>query len=183
MHNYKYSSSTDLLSIIEYFENYTYQSDHYDDEPMKPSGVTYLSKTYTSESEAKNAAGDKSYWDGTSIAIATVASGKITKAFQNALVSFKEKRMEYKNFKRDLNIGYGRKSSKVTCPNCGSSISLSYGSRFKVCPICASKKIISDSNWKTLETKKNLMTKASVALAREAAKCNAVFVGAIGWHS
>jgi len=183
MHNYEHRSGTNVLQLIDYFLSFPYRSDGNDDREAYPTSVRFMSETFTSKSEAEDKAGDRSYWDGTCIAIAKVTSGKVTKAFTTAYNNFIEKRKEFTTFKRELNIGYGRKSTKVTCPNCGSSISLRYGSRFKECPVCGSKKVISDSNWKILHTKEGLMIKASDTLAREAGKCGVTFVAAIGWHS
>lgn len=183
MHNYEYRTGTNLLSLINYFKDYTYRSDRYDDREETPDGVQLVSGTYKSLDEAVEKAKNTSYWSGTTIAITVNVPGKVTKAYTNAFKSFWDKRKEAEKFEKELNIGYGRKSTKVTCPNCESSISLKYGSRHKCCPICGSTKIISDSNWKSLSTKKNMVLKSAEALSKEASKNNVTFVAAIGWHS
>ena len=93
-----------------------------------------------------------------------------------------DKQKEYTAFKNGLTIAYGRTASKATCPHCGSSINLQYGRRFKSCPVCGSPKIISDSNWKTLETKQRMVTKAAENLKKEAEKNDVTFICGIEWH-
>ena len=182
MHNYEYRKSTNPLSIIDCFTNFKFETDHSDDLET-PKGVVFMSETFSNIEDAQEAAGNKSYWDGTSIAIAKVVTRKISKAFEKAFDAFREKRKDYFNFDKNLTIAFGRKSSKVTCPHCKSMINLKYGGLHKSCPICGSRKIISDSNWNMLESKKKLMAKAAAKVSEEAAKCGVTFVGAIGWHS
>ena len=182
MHNYEYRKNTNPLSIIDYFTDFEFDTDH-SDERETPKGVVFMSETFSNEEDAEEAAGNKSYWDGTSIAIAKVTTHKISKAFEKAFDAFKEKRKDYLNFDKNLTIAFGRKSTKVTCPHCKSMINLSYGKWYKSCPICGSKKIISDSNWNMLASKKKLMGKAAAKVSEEAIKCGVTFIGAIGWHS
>lgn len=180
MHEWRTHRSTNLLQLISWFKGFQYQTD-YNDDTSVIQHVNVLNRTFKDASEAANYATSQSYGSG-SACIVMHAPGKITKAFTTAFDNFVARKKEYDAFERNLNIGYGRKSSKVSCPNCGSSINLRYGSRFKACPICTSKKIISDSNWKTLETKEKLMEKANSLLQKEAAKAGIEFVGGFEWH-
>jgi predicted RNA-binding Zn-ribbon protein involved in translation (DUF1610 family) len=180
MHERRTERSTNLLQLISWFKGISYQTD-YRDEFSVIKNARVLNRTFKDASEAANYAASQSYGSD-SACVVMHAPGKITKAFTAAFESFTTRKKEYEDFERNLTIGYGRKSSKVTCPNCGSSISLRYGSRFKACPICTSKKIISDSNWKTLETKEKLMEKANNLLQKEASKVGVEFVGGFEWH-
>lgn len=179
MHEYHSNTSTNILYLIEDFMGYTFTTDYTGVETVDNVEVT--NKVFKDSLETRNYITRASYGSNTAV-IAAYTTKKLSKAYQNAFDNFITRRKEYSLFKRDLNIGFGRKSSKVTCPNCGSSINLHYGKKFKECPICHSKKIISDSNWKALEAKKNLMYKAGEILQREALKNDVIFMCGIEWH-
>lgn len=179
MHEWHTQSSTNVLQLINEFIGYEFDTDYNGREEV--SNVEISNRVFKDASEARNYVTRSSYGSNTAV-IAAYTTKKLSKAYQNAFDSFITKRKEYNTFKSNLNIGYGRNSSKVTCPQCGSSISLAYGSRFKNCPICHSNKIISDSNWKILESKKKVMQKANEILHREAIKNEITFVCGIEWH-
>ena len=179
MHEWHSSSSTNILQLIDDFMGYEFDTDHSGREEVTNVNVT--NRVFKDSTEARNYVTSASY--GSNIAvIAAYTTKKLSKAYQNAFDNFITRRREYTVFKRDLNIGYGRKANKVTCPECGSSINLHYGKRFKKCPICNSEKIISDSNWKALESKKKVMYKAAEMLQREAVKNEVTFLCGIEWH-
>lgn len=178
MHEWHTKSSPDILSLVNEFEGYNYRDD-YGSQTVR--GVIISERVFTDTEAACTYVTDTSY-RGRNAYIATCYNKKVTKAYQNAFRSFLDKYNECVKFEKELTIAYDRKSSKATCPNCESSISLSYGRNFKRCPVCGSTKIISDSNWKTLETKRGMVKKASQSLKEEAIKCGVVFVGGFEWH-
>ena len=136
---------------------------------------------FSTEGEAIAHITNSSYGGNTAY-MAAYTTKKLSKGFQTAYSNFKDKQKEYTAFKDGLTIAYGRTASKATCPHCGSSINLQYGRRFRACPVCGSPKIISDSNWKTLETKQRMVTKAAENLKKEAEKNDVTFVCGIEWH-
>lgn len=179
MHEWHTRNSTNVQSLLDHFIGYEFSTDYGGNEEVKKVSIT--NKVFTTEEEALNYVTRASYGGNTAY-LAAFTTHKLTKAYENAFANLLSKRKEFEDFKRDLTIAYGRKSSKATCPECGSSINLSYGKRFKSCPVCGSKKIISDSNWKILETKKRLAVKAAEALSVEAEKCGVTFICGIEWH-
>lgn len=180
MHNWHSRTSTNIQHLIDHFIGYRMDSDSCNDEVIK---VIITDVKFKSEAEARAYVTNRSY-GGSSAYVATVTTkNSLTKGYQTAYNNFIGKRNDYVNFKKELNIGYKRTSSKVTCPNCSSSINLFYGRNYTYCPVCGSKKIISDSNWKTLETKKKLAEKAAETLSSEAQKNGVTFVCGIEWHS
>lgn len=182
MHEWHICRNTNLNSLINEFIGFEYRTD-WTDAVQTIKRVTISDRSFNDTKSAEIYVCNSSYGDDGAVIAMLVGNKKATKGFQKALENYKTKRKDYLSLERDLNLGYGRKSEKVTCPQCNSSISLKYGSRFKACPVCGSKKIISDSNWKSLETKKKLMIKASEALAEEAVKNSISFVGGFEWHS
>lgn len=183
MHNNIRKEDHDIMNLVKRFLDIEYKTD-YSDYSEKVNNVIVTDEINKDSEALGDRLCSKAYWGGGGSAyIGTYIPGKITKAFEAALSNFLEKRKDYLNFKKILNIGYGRKSAKVTCPNCDSNISLKYGSRFKTCPICGSSKIISDSNHKKLETKKKLVNKAAGNLNSEVSKLGGFFVGGFSYHS
>lgn len=179
MHRWHSNSSTNILQLIDEFIGFEFETDYNGREEVSNVKISY--KTFTDGSEARNFVTNSSY--GTNTAwIAAYTDDKVLKGYSNAFTNFIKRRDDYLSFKKDLTIAYGRKSNKATCPNCGSSINLAYGKKFKECPVCNSKKIISDSNWASLETKHNMMVKAGEVLQREAIKSKITFVCGIEWH-
>lgn len=178
MHECHTRESKNPLTLINHFIGFEHSVDE-GYETVKSVNVT--NRTFSTFEEANEFVTNKSY-GGETAYMATYTTKKLSKGFQNAFTNFLEKYNEYLSFKNNLTIAYGRTSSKATCPECGSSISLKYGRRFKTCPVCGSKKIISDSNWKTLETKKRMMEKVAENLSREAEKNSVTFVCGIEWH-
>lgn len=180
MHEWHTNNSTNILDLINQFTGFRYQTD-YSDDISEVSIVKITSRVFTTKEEAITYVTNNSY-GGNAAYLAAFTTKKLSKGYQNAFEDFNAKYNEYLKFKNNLTIAYGRKSSKATCPYCGSSISLKYGNRFKSCPVCGSKKIISDSNWKMLETKYKMAEKASEKLSKEAQKNNVTFVCGIEWH-
>lgn len=179
MHEWHSRCSTIIVQLINEFMGYRFNTDYSGNEEVTNINIT--SKIFKDSTEARDYVTRSSYGSNTAV-IAAYTTKKLSKAYQNAFNNFITRRKEYVTFEKELNIGYGRKSSKVTCPECGSSISLHYGKRFKDCPICHSRKIISDSNWKALETKERMMKNASEILQREASKNEVTFICGIEWH-
>ena len=167
------------MSLINEFDGFEYITDY--NGSMRTQGVNITNKIFSTEEEAINFVTRQSYYSEHAF-IAAYTTKKLTKGYQNAYSNFISRYNEWKNFDKNLTIAYGRKSSKVTCPSCESSINLKYGRRFKSCPVCGSVKIISDSNWKMLDTKEKMVKKASENLAKEAEKCGVMFVCGFEWH-
>lgn len=182
MHEWHTRTSTNIQALIGHFMGYEFDTDYGGREEV--TGITIASKLYNDVDTARTYVTDASYGSNTAVIAAykTSDSAKITKAYNEAFANLLKRRREFVEFDRGLNIAYGRKASKVTCPNCSSSINLAYGSRFKACPVCGSSKIISDSNWNILKTKEGLVSKASAALQKEAEKCGISFICGIEWH-
>lgn len=179
MHEWHTNRSRNPLNLINEFTGFEYDTDH--SGRLKTEGVKILNKFFTTEDEVINFVTKQSYYSDYAY-MAAFTTKKLLKGFQSAFSNFLTKYNDYINFKENLTIAYGRTANKVTCPNCGSSINLKYGNRFKVCPICYSKKIISDSNWKALETKKRIMEKAAENVSIEAEKNDLMFVCGMEWH-
>lgn len=180
MHEWHTNSSTNILNLINEFIGFRFDTD-YLEERSQVSEVKILNRTFSNEDEAISYVTKCSYGGNRAYLVACSAK-KLSKGYQNAFDNFITKYNEYLDFKKNLSIAYGRKSSKVTCPDCGSSINLKYGKRFKSCPICGSNKIISDSNWKMLDTKRRMCEKSSDNLSKEAEKNGVVFICGIEWH-
>ena len=179
MHEWHTSKSKNPFNLIKEFIGFEYDTDY--GGIMKVSQVRITRKILSTHEEAITYVTDQSYHSDAAY-MAAYTTKKLSKAYQNAFTNFLNKYEEYKNFKDNLTIAYGRTSSKATCPQCGSSINLKYGSKFKCCPVCGSEKIISDSNWKTLNTKKRMAEKAAENLSKEAEKNDVTFVCGIEWH-
>ena len=178
MHEWHTEQSTDILYLINGFTGYEHAvDDGYD----TVAGVKITNKMFSTHEEAINFVTRQSYY-GDYAYLAAYTTKKLSKGYQSAWSNFLAKYNEWQKFKENLTIAYGRTSSKATCPECGSSINLKYGKRFNSCPVCGSKKIISDSNWKTLDTKKRMAEKAAESLAKEAQKNDVMFVCGIEWH-
>ena len=167
------------MSLINEFMGFEFDTDYGGRQTVNQ--VKTISGVFSTEEEALNAVTRNSY-GGETAYLAAYTSKKRTKGYQDAYDNFLVRYKEYTEFKKHLTIGYGRKSIRVTCPNCESSIHLKYGGRFKECPVCGSRKIISDSNWKTLDTKKRMAEKAAENLSKEAEKNEVTFVCGIEWH-
>lgn len=180
MHEWHTQSGNNVFALMKSFTGYEYRTD-YADETQHISSVTLLNRFFATKEEAINHVTNYSYGGNTAF-IAMVCPKKKSKAFEKAYTSFCEKNRDYQKFNMELTISYGRKANKVTCPHCNSSINLTYGDRYKHCPVCGSDKIISDSNWNMLATKKRLVQKASDNLAIEASKCDITFVCGFEWH-
>lgn len=179
MHEWHTQKDTNIMALINSFEGFEFDTDYGGRQTV--SNVRVTDRVFSKEEEARTFVTDSSY--GGNIAyIAAYTTKKLSKTYQNAFNNFKEKYKEYKDFKEGLTIAYGRKSSKVTCPYCNSSINLKYGKRFKACPVCGSQKIISDSNWNMLNTKQRMVEKAAHNLSEAAEKNGVTFICGIEWH-
>jgi len=179
MHEWHTRTSKNIQSLIDEFTGYEFDTDY--GGRCKVSKVEITSRMFGNQEEAINSITRSSY-GGSTAYLAAYTTKKLSKAYQNAFENFTTKYKEFLKFKDDLTIAYGRKSSKATCPHCGSSINLRYGKRLRVCPVCGSPKIISDSNWKALETKQRMSVKAAENLKKEAEKNDVTFVCGIEWH-
>ena len=179
MHEWHTNQSKNPINLINEFMGYQFNTDYGGGE--KVTSIQITDKALSTHEEAISFVTRSSYGGNTAY-LAAYTTKRLTKGYQSAFTSFKEKYKEYLTFKRNLTIAYGRKALRVTCPNCESSITLRYGGAFKVCPVCGSKKIISDSNWKMLETKKKMVERAVENLRKEAEKNDVTFVCGIEWH-
>lgn len=179
MHEWHTRESRNPLTLINEFDGYEYDTDH--SGRLRTAGVKVTNKIFSTDEETINFVTRQSYYSDYAY-MAAYTTKKLSKGFQNAFATFLTRDKEYMDFKEHLTVAYGRTSSKATCPNCGSSINLKYGNRFKKCPVCGSSKIISDSNWKTLETKKRMREKAAENLSKEAEKNDVMFVCGMEWH-
>lgn len=179
MHEWHSDTSKNILYLINSFESFEFNTDYSGREQV--SRVEVTSRVFSDYEHALSFVTSQSY-GGDVAYLAAYTTKKLSKGYQNAFTNFITKRKDYLTFKNGLTIAYGRKASKVTCPECGSSINLKYGKKFQSCPVCGSKKIISDSNWKTLETKRRMMEKATENLAKEAEKNDVTFICGIEWH-
>lgn len=178
MHEWHTNESKNILDLINEFDNFEFDDD-YGRQQVKAVKVT--KRIFTNYDDAASFVTGQSYGSETAY-LAAYTSKKLSKGYQDAFDNFLTKYKEYQIFSNELTIAYGRKSSKATCPACGSSINLQYGKRFKHCPVCGSTKIISDSNWKTLDTKKRMAEKAAQLLSKAAEKNEVTFVCGIEWH-
>ena len=179
MHEWHSDNSKDIMSLIKDFSGFVFNTDYRGRE--KVSDVKVTNRVFSNHDDALTFVTNQSYGGNTAY-LAAYTSKKLSKGYQNAFTNFLEKYNEWQKFKNGLTIAYGRTASKVTCPSCNSSINLKYGNRFKSCPVCGSRKIISDSNWKALETKKRMMEKAAENLSVAAEKNDVTFVCGIEWH-
>ena len=179
MHEWHTEENRTPMNLIKEFSGFGYDTDYAGEQQVE--GVEMTNKMFSTHEEAINFVTNKSYYSGYAY-MAAYTTKKLSKGFQNAYSNFLAKYKEYRDFDKNLTIAYGRTSSKATCPECGSAISLAYGKRYKSCPVCGSSKIISDSNWKTLDTKKRMAEKAGENLAKEAQKNDVMFVCGFEWH-
>lgn len=179
MHEWHTNTSKNPLDLINHFVGFRFDTDYAGTQEVENVKVT--NKLFSTKEDALNYVTNSSY-GGETAYMAAYTTKRLSKGYQNAYANFLEKYNEYLAFKKNLTIAYGRKSSKATCPTCGSSINLQYGKRFKVCPVCGSRKIISDSNWKTLDTKRKMSEKAAENLGKEAEKNDVTFICGIEWH-
>ena len=179
MHEWHTRASKNPMNLIDEFLGYEFDTDY--SGAQKVSRVKMTDRVFSTEDEAINFVTRSSYGGNTAY-IAAFTQKKLSKGYLNAFSAFNARYKEYTDFEANLNIGYGRIASKTTCPTCGSSINLKYGGRFKVCPVCGSRKIISDSNWKALETKQRMAQKAAENLKKEAEKIDVTFICGIEWH-
>ena len=179
MHEWHTNTSKNIQRLIDQFIGYQFSTDYGGNDEVKRVVVT--NRVFATEDEALNYVTRTSY-GGSTAYLAAFTTKKLSKAYQNAFDNFLSRKKEYEDFEKGLTIAYGRKASKVTCPECGSSINLAYGKRFRTCPVCGSRKIISDSNWKILETKKRMAAKAADNLSVEAEKNDVTFLCGIEWH-
>lgn len=178
MHEWHTEKSTNPLELINGFIGFEHSVD---DGYSTVEDVKITNRIFNNEEDAITFVTSQSYCSETAY-LAAYTTKRLSKGYTDAFSNFFEKYREYQCFKNGLTIAYGRKSSKATCPECGSSINLKYGKRFRSCPVCGSKKIISDSNWKTLDTKKRMTEKAAQLLSKAAEKNEVTFVCGIEWH-
>lgn len=179
MHEWHTNQSRNPLTLINEFTGFQFDTDY--GGRLTTREVKITNRVFSTHQEALNFVTNSSYGTENPY-LAAYTTKKLSKGYQNAFDNFISKYKEYQQFKRGLTIAYGRKASKVTCPHCSSSINLKYGSRFKTCPVCGSDKIISDSNWKTLETKRRMYIKAAENLSKEAEKNDVMFICGLEWH-
>lgn len=179
MHEWHTNKSRNPLNLIDEFMGYELDTDYGGIQSVTSIKIT--SRVFPNYEDTLNFVTSSSYGSNTAY-MAAYTTKKLSKGYQNAFTAFITRYNEYLSFKKSLTIAYGRRSEKATCPNCGSSISLKYGKIFKECPVCGSRKIISDSNWKTLDTKRRMCEKASENLSKEAEKNDVTFICGIEWH-
>lgn len=179
MHEWHTEQSRNPMHLINEFTEFEFDTDHSGRQEVSRVNVT--NKILANHEEAIQFVTGRSYGGNTAY-LAAYTTKKLSKGYQNAFNTFLTRHNEYLDFEKNLTISYGRKSSKATCPYCGSSINLKFGGRFKACPVCGSTKIISDSNWKALETKQRMAERAAENLAKEAEKNDVMFVCGIEWH-
>ena len=179
MHEWHTNESKNPIRLINEFVGFEFDTDYSGRQEV--SNVNITKKVFSTREDTNAFVTGQSY-GGETAYMAAYTTKRLSKGYQNAFENFLEKYDEYIAFKRNLTISYGRKASKATCPECGSSINLKYGRRFKACPVCGSKKIISDSNWKTLDTKWRMTERAAENLKKEAEKNDVMFVCGIEWH-
>ena len=180
MHEWHTKRNTNPLVLIREFDGFEYDTDY--GGRLRTEGVKIMNKIFSTHDEAIEYVTKQSYYSDYAVMAAYTTNKNLSKGFSKAYSTFFTRYNEYVSYRDNLTIAYGRSASKVTCPNCGSSINLKYGEKFKSCPVCGSSKIISDSNWKTLETKKRMMEKSAENLSKEAEKNNFVFVCGMEWH-
>ena len=179
MHEWYTDESNNPLDLIKKFTGFEFETDYGGTQEVTDVKVT--TKMFLKKENALDFITNSSYGGNTAY-LAAYTAKRLSKGYQSAFAHFFAKYNEYLRFKNELTIAYGRKSSKATCPDCGSSINLKYGKRFTACPVCGSPKIISDSNWKTLDTKRKMSEKAAENLSKEAIKNDVTFVCGIEWH-
>ena len=179
MHEWHTESNTNPLKIINEFVGFTFDTDY--GGRRTAHNVKITNRVFLTHDEAVSFVTDSSYGNETPY-LAAYAMKKLSKGYWTSFSNFLTRYNEYLEFSKKLTIAYGRTSSKATCPQCGSSINLKYGSKFKCCPVCGSEKIISDSNWKALNTKKRMAEKAAENLSKEAEKGGVTFVCGLEWH-
>ena len=167
------------MKLINEFIGFSYDTDSSGTCSVR--SVKLSGRIFSTNEDALNYVTRSSYY-GDAAYMAAFTTKKLSKGYQNAYDNFVTRYKEYTTFKDNLTIAYGRKSIRVTCPNCESSIHLRYGGRFKVCPVCGSTKIISDSNWKILDTRRKMAEKAAENLAKEAEKNDVTFICGMEWH-
>lgn len=180
MHEWHTRTSKNPMNLIDEFLGYEFYTDY--SGTQKVSKVKITERVFLTQEEALNFVTNNSYGGNAAYIAAYTTKKKLSKGYQNAFSGFLTRYKEYTNFKDHLTIGYGRSASKTTCPTCGSSINLKYGGKFKSCPVCGSNKIISDSNWKMLETKQRMVERAAENLKKEAEKNDLTFLCGIEWH-
>lgn len=178
-HQWHTNTSHNPLKLINEFRGFTFKTDYNGTETV--THIKMTNRVFPNEDEARSFITRTSY-GGETAYMAIIASGKQSKAYKTAYDLFLKRYQEYMTFGNNLTIAYGRKALRVTCPSCESSITLKYGNKFKACPVCGSTKIISDSNWKILETKERMAVKAAENLETEAIKNNVLFICGIEWH-
>ena len=179
MHEWHTNESKNPMRLINEFIGFEFKTDHSGRQEV--SRVNITSKVLANYEDALQFVTERSYGGNTAY-LAAYTTGRLSKGYQNAFNTFLTRYNEYLEFEKNLTIAYKRKSSKATCPRCGSSISLIFGKRFKACPVCGSTEIISNSNWKTLETKQKMAERAADNLRKEAEKNDVTFVCGIEWH-
>ena len=179
MHEWHTNSSRNPLNLINEFMGFTFETDHSEWEKVQDVRIT--NRMFSTQEDAITNVTNSSYGGNTAY-LAAYTTKKLTKGYQTAYNNFLEKYKEYRDFEKNFTISYGRTSEKATCPVCKSSINLKYGKKLKACPVCGSRKIISDSNWKALDTKRRMAVKAADNLSKEATKNDVTFVCGIEWH-
>lgn len=179
MHEWHTNTSRNPLKLVNEFVGFEFDTDYGGRQEV--SKVVTTSKMFPNHDDAISFITRSSYGGNTAY-MAAYTTKKLSKGYQKAFDNFMSKYNDYLDLKCNLTIAYGRKSEKATCPSCGSSINLKYGKAFKVCPVCGSRKIISDSNWRMLDTKCRMAEKAAENLAKEAEKNDVTFICGIEWH-
>lgn len=178
MHEWKSRTSTSLSVLERFFTDMEHATDDgYD----TCKGVRMITKEFTNDDEARAYLTRASYGDNKA-ACGLVVTSKKTKEWETAYARFNTRHKELNDFEKNLSAAYGRTSERVTCPHCKSSMARKYLTRTKVCPVCGSREIISDSNWKALELKRRLYNEAEQNLAKISEKCGIHFMAAFEWH-
>ena len=128
MHEWHTNSSRNPLNLINEFTGFEYDTDYAG--MQRVDKVKMTGRMFNNREDTLNFVTNSSYYSGSAF-MAAYTTKKLSKGYQSAYANFLSKYNEYVAFGDNLTISYGRKSEKATCPNCGSSISLKYGKRFK----------------------------------------------------
>ena len=114
MHEWHTNTSKNPLRLISELMGFEFDTDYGGRQEV--SKVVTTSKMFPSHEDALNFVTRSSYGGNTAY-MAAYTTKKLSKAYQNAFTAFLSKYNEYLDFKKNLTISYGRKTSgiKVLC--------------------------------------------------------------------
>lgn len=147
--------------------------------------VVFVNETFSDETKARAEVTDRSYHSGSNrSAYITIVNPdkKTSKGYQTALKNFIDKRNDYRDFRKNLDMTYGRNGKTVGCPTCGSSFNIKYMKGKMYCPICGSGDVISKTNRDNLDRKRRLMKEASDKLQVQCDKLGIYFICGVEWR-